>query len=51
MEFYNGRFCISYPELIDGGIVTKTNYDNWTKRNKVTVARRGGRGGLCSYCR
>ncbi|MDE7413259.1 MAG: hypothetical protein K2N05_05655, partial [Muribaculaceae bacterium] len=47
MEYCNGTYCISYPELIDGGIVTKSNYDNWIKRDKVIVVRPGK--GLGNY--
>lgn len=42
MEYYEGRLCVSARELVDGGIVSKTNYQNWTQRKIVDVARRGG---------
>ena len=42
MEYYEGKWCISAHELVDGGIVSKANYQNWTNRNIVDVARRGG---------
>lgn len=42
MEYCNGRLCISTIELFDAGIVTKSSYSNWIKRNKVEIARRGG---------
>ncbi len=42
MEYYNGRLCISTRELFDGGIVTESNYRNWTNRDRVEVVRRGG---------
>lgn len=42
MEYYEGKWCISARELVDGGIVSKANYQNWTNRNIVDVARRGG---------
>lgn len=42
MEYYEGKWCISALELVDGGIVSKANYQNWTNRNIVDVARRGG---------
>ncbi|MBD5337704.1 MAG: hypothetical protein HDR98_01105 [Bacteroides sp.] len=48
MEYYDNRYCISYGELIDGGIVTKSNYDNWVKRDKVTVVRQGKGLGNCA---
>lgn len=42
MEYCNGRLCISTHELFDGGIVSESNYRNWTNRNRVEVVRRGG---------
>ena len=42
MEYCNGRLCISTRELFDGGIVTESNYRNWTNRNRVEVVQRGG---------
>lgn len=42
MEYCNGTLCISARELFDGGIVTESNYRNWTNRNRVEVVQRGG---------
>lgn len=42
MEYCNGRLCVSTRELFDGGIVSESNYRNWTNRNRVEVVRRGG---------
>lgn len=42
MEYYEGKWCISARELVNGGIVSKTNYQNWTNRSIVDVVRRGG---------
>lgn len=42
MEYINGILCISTRELFDGGIVTESNYRNWTNRNRVDVIKRGG---------
>ena len=47
MEYYNNKLCISYNELIDGGIMTASNYNNLTYRKKVEVARRGGGSSDC----
>lgn len=47
MEYHGGQWCISYPELIDGGIVSESNYKNWINRDKVTVMRPGK--GLGNY--
>lgn len=48
MEYYEGKWCISARELVDGGIVSEPNYQNWTRRKKVDVVRRGG-GALGQY--
>lgn len=42
MEYYDNRLCISYSELVDGGIMTASNYNNLTYRKKVKVVRHGG---------
>jgi len=42
MEYYEGKWCISARELVDGGVVSEANYQNWTRRKIVDVARRGG---------
>lgn len=47
MEYYNGIYCISYPELIDAGIVSESNYRNWVNRGKIDIVRPGK--GLGNY--
>lgn len=42
MEYYKGRLCVAARELLENGIVTESNYRNWTNRNRVEVVRRGG---------
>lgn len=42
MEYYGNTLCISARELVDGGIMTQSNYCQLVARKKVTVARRGG---------
>ena len=42
MEYYGNTLCISARELVDGGIMTQSNYCQLVTRKKVTVARRGG---------
>ncbi len=42
MEFYGNTLCISARELVDGGIVSASNYRNWVSRKRVNVVRRGG---------
>jgi hypothetical protein len=45
MEYYNNTLCITGKELIlseenPKGIVSKANYDNWVKRDKIKVLNR-----------
>ncbi|PXX24877.1 hypothetical protein [Hoylesella shahii] len=47
MEYYNNRLCISYGELVDGGIMTASNYNSLTYRKKVKVVRHGGGASDC----
>lgn len=42
MEYYGNCYCVSVPELLDGGIISKANYQNWVNRRRVKVMRRGG---------
>ena len=42
MEYYKKRLCISARELLDGGVVSRSNYQNWVNRGRVDVVRRGG---------
>jgi len=42
MEYYEGKWCISARELVDGGVISEANYQNLTRRKIVDVARRGG---------
>ena len=42
MEYYEGKLCISARDLVNDGIVSQANYQNWTNRNIVDVVRRGG---------
>ncbi len=42
MEYCNGTYCISYPELIDGGIMSEPNYKQLASRGRFDVVRRGG---------
>lgn len=47
MEYYDNRLCISYGELVDGGIMTASNYNSLTYRKKVKVVRHGGGASDC----
>ena len=42
MEYYGNKWCISARELVDGGIVSQSNYRNWVNRGRIDVMRRGG---------
>lgn len=41
MEYYNGIYCISARELIDGGVMTKSNYSALVNRGRIDVVRQG----------
>ena len=45
MEYHDNRLCISARELVDGGVMTNSNYCQLIARKKMEVVRRGGRGG------
>ena len=47
MEYYDNRLCISYGELVDGGIMTASNYNSLTYRKKIKVVRHGGGASDC----
>ena len=42
MEYYGNKWCISARELVEGGIVSQSNYRNWVNRGRIEVVRRGG---------
>lgn len=42
MEYYGKTLCISARELVDGGIITASNYRQLAARGRLEVARRGG---------
>lgn len=47
MEYFNGALCISARELVDGGVMTLSNYKQMSARGKLTVVRSGK--GLGNY--
>lgn len=46
MEYYGNRLCVSYHELVDGGIMSVPNYKQMCSRGRLDVVRRGNR---CNY--
>lgn len=42
MEYYDGKLCITYGELVDNGIMSMSNYKQLAWRNRLEVVRRGG---------
>ena len=42
MEYYGNKWCISARELVDGGIVSQSNYKAMAARGRIDVVRRGG---------
>ena len=43
MEMYGKNICVSYRELVESGIISKSAYDKYVNQGKLTVARRGAR--------
>lgn len=43
MEMYGKKICVSFRELVEGGIISKPTYDKYVNLGKLTVARRGAR--------
>ena len=41
MEYYGNRLCISARELVDGGVMTQSNYKQMANRGRVDVVRPG----------
>ncbi len=42
MEYHDNRLCISMRELVDGGVMTVSNYKQLSARGRIDVVRRGG---------
>ncbi len=47
MEYYNGKLCISARDLVDGGVMSASNYKQLANRGRIDVVRPGG--GLGRY--
>ena len=47
MEYYGNKLCISYPEFVDSGIVSVSNYKQLAARGRIDVVRRGGGANGC----
>lgn len=47
MEYRDNRLCISYSELVDSGIMTKSNYTYKAWKGQIDVVRRGGGASGC----
>ena len=43
MEIYGKQICVSYKELVEGGILSKASYKKYVFEKKLVVAQRGGR--------
>lgn len=41
MEYYGNRLCISARELVDGGVMTQSNYKQMANRGRFDVVRPG----------
>lgn len=42
MEYHENTLCISARELVDGGVMTQSNYKQMSARKRINVVRRGG---------
>ncbi len=44
MEMFGNIRCVTRQELVmgDNPILSKSNYDNYVKRGKIKIVRRGG---------
>lgn len=47
MEYYGNKLCISYPEFVDSGIVSVSNYKQLAARGRIDVVRHGGGANGC----
>ena len=43
MEMFGKTLCVSYRELVEGGILSKSSYKKYVYEGKLVVAQRGGR--------
>ena len=48
MEYYGNALCVSYEDLVDGDIMTASNYKQLAHRGKLTVVRQGKGLGNCA---
>ena len=44
MEMYGNTLCVSFTELVRGGIISKSTYDKYVREGKLTLLQRGGNG-------
>lgn len=42
MEYYGNKLCISARELVNGGIMSESNYKQMSARGRIQTVRRGG---------
>ena len=48
MEYYGNALCVSYDDLVGGGIMTASNLQKMAQRGKLTVVRTAGGKGNCA---
>ena len=41
MEYFGNRLCISMRELVDGGIMSQSNYKQMAARGRMNIVRPG----------
>lgn len=49
MQYFNNTLCITRDELVGGGFLSQSNYENMVKRDKIKTVRRGCRGTTALY--
>ena len=40
MEMYGNTLCVSFTELVRGGIISKPTYDKYVREGKLTLLQR-----------
>ena len=44
MEMYGNTICVSFTELVGGGIISQPTYKKYIREGRLTVVQRGGNG-------
>lgn len=44
MELYGTTICVTFDELVGGGILSKPSYDKYVRQGRLEVVQKGGNG-------